>query len=146
LLRGLQHGASGSLFGSRGFAAVQSFPSGLEPTITSVMRREGTLVYAREPVDNPFRPSVDVLFESLARHWGPPSVAVLLTGIGRDGAQGLLELRRVGWHTIAQDERTSVVYGMPQAASQLGAAVEILPMEDIAASVARRISSENCGR
>jgi len=104
-----------------------------------VMRTEGTLVYAREPLDNPFRPSVDVLFQSLARHWRRPSVAVLLTGIGRDGAQGLLELRRAGWHTIAQDEHTSVVYGMPQAASRLGAAVEILPMEEIAAAVAQRI-------
>jgi chemotaxis response regulator CheB len=111
-----------------------------------VMRPEGTLVYAREPVDNPFRPSVDVLFESLARHWRRPSVAVLLTGIGRDGAQGLLELRRAGWHTIAQDQRTSVVYGMPHAASQLGAAVEILPMEEIAAAAAQRISRENHGR
>jgi two-component system response regulator WspF len=100
---------------------------------------EGTLVYRSEPVGNPFRPSVDVLFQSLARHWRRPSVAVLLTGIGRDGAQGLLELRRAGWHTIAQDERTSIVYGMPQAASQLGAAVEVLPVVGIAASVARQI-------
>ena len=102
------------------------------------MRPEGTLVYAKEPAGNPFRPSVDVLFQSLARHWRP-SVAVLLTGIGRDGAQGLLELRLAGWHTIAQDQRTSVVYGMPQAASQLGAAVEILPLEAIAAAVARHV-------
>jgi two-component system, chemotaxis family, response regulator WspF len=104
-----------------------------------IMRPEGTLAYAREPVDNPFRPSVDVLFQTLARHWRRPSVAVLLTGIGRDGAQGLLELRRAGWHTIAQDERTSVVYGMPQAASQLGAAVEVLPVGDIAASAAHHV-------
>jgi two-component system, chemotaxis family, response regulator WspF len=106
------------------------------------MRPDGALVYTKEPADNPFRPSVDVLFESLSRHWRRPSVAVLLTGIGRDGAQGLLELRRAGWHTIAQDERTSVVYGMPQAASQLGAAVEVLPMEDIAAAAAQRISND----
>jgi two-component system, chemotaxis family, response regulator WspF len=110
-----------------------------------LLRPEGTLVYAKEPVDNPFRPSVDVLFQSLARHWQRPSVAVLLTGIGRDGAQGLLELRRAGWHTIAQDQRTSVVYGMPQAASQLGAAVEILPVEKIAASAANRIGTQNRG-
>ena len=106
------------------------------------MRPDGTLAYTREPVSNPFRPSVDVLFQSLAQHW-QPSVAVLLTGIGRDGAQGLLTLRRAGWHTIAQDERTSIVYGMPQAASQLGAAVEILPLEDIAARVALQITSRS---
>jgi chemotaxis response regulator CheB len=105
-----------------------------------VMKPEGTLVYSNEPARNPFRPSVDVLFYSLAHRWLRPSVAVLLTGIGRDGAQGLLELRRAGWHTIAQDERTSVVYGMPQAASQLGAAREVLPVERIGASVARQIS------
>jgi two-component system, chemotaxis family, response regulator WspF len=104
-----------------------------------LMRADGTLAYNPEPAENPFRPSVDVLFRSLARHWLRPSVAALLTGIGRDGAEGLLELRRIGWHTIAQDQRTSVVYGMPHAASQLGAAVEILPMEEIAAAIARQI-------
>ena len=106
-----------------------------------VMRPDGTLVYTREPVDNPFRPSVDVLFQSLARHWRRPSVAVLLTGIGRDGAEGLLELRRAGWHTIAQDQTTSVVYGMPQAARQIGAAMEILPVHAIADAVTRQIRS-----
>lgn len=111
-----------------------------------VMRPEGSLVYTREPIGNPFRPSVDVLFQSLARHWQRPSVGVLLTGIGRDGAHGLLELRRTGWHTIAQDERTSVVYGMPQAASQLGAAVEILPVGEIAAAVAQHVRRETYGR
>jgi two-component system response regulator WspF len=110
-----------------------------------VMRPGGTLVYTKEPLENPFRPSVDVLFQSLARHWRRPSVGVLLTGIGRDGAQGLLELRRTGWHTIAQDERTSVVYGMPQAASQLGAAIEVLPVEEIAASAAHQIGKGRCG-
>ena len=100
-----------------------------------VMRPEGTLVYTREPIGNPFRPSVDVLFQSLAGHWRRPSVAVLLTGIGRDGAQGLLELRNAGWHTIAQDEATSVVYGMPQAAADIGAAAEILPVDKIASHI-----------
>jgi len=73
------------------------------------------------------------------------AVAVLLTGIGRDVAQGLLELRRAGWHTIAQDESTSVVYGMPQAASQLAAAAEILPMEEIGLAAPRWISGEKRG-
>ncbi|MGI6416798.1 MAG: chemotaxis-specific protein-glutamate methyltransferase CheB [Thermoguttaceae bacterium] len=105
-----------------------------------VMRPDKTLVYAKEPIGNPFRPSVDVLFQSLAQHWPSPSVGVLFTGIGRDGAQGLLELRRAGWHTIAQDQRTSVVYGMPQAASQLSAAVEVLPIGEIAASIGRYLT------
>ena len=86
-----------------------------------VLRHDGTLGYTPEPRDNPFRPSVDVLFDSLARHWRRPSVAVLLTGIGRDGAKGLLELRRAGWHTVSQDQDTSIVYGMPQAARDFGA-------------------------
>lgn len=111
-----------------------------------VMRPDKTLVYTKEPIGNPFRPSVDVLFQSLAQHWPSPSVGVLLTGIGRDGAQGLLELRRAGWHTIAQDERTSVVYGMPQAASQLSAAVEVLPIGEIAASVARCVETGRVSR
>jgi two-component system, chemotaxis family, response regulator WspF len=104
------------------------------------MRPDGTLGYTKEPAENPFRPSADVLFHSLACYWRRPSVAVLLTGIGRDGARGLLELRQSGWHTIAQDEATSVVYGMPQAASQLGAAVEVLAIGEIAASAAHQIN------
>ncbi len=106
-----------------------------------VLRHDGTLGYTPEPRDNPFRPSVDVLFESLARQWRRPSVAVLLTGIGRDGAKGLLELRRAGWHTVSQDEDTSIVYGMPQAARDLGAAAEILPIHKIAASVASQVNT-----
>jgi two-component system response regulator WspF len=97
------------------------------------------LFYTKEPIDNPYRPSVDVLFRSLARSWPVPSVAVLLTGIGRDGAAGLLELRRAGWHTIAQNEATCVVPGMPRAARLLDAAVEVLPVEEIGASIARRV-------
>ncbi len=98
---------------------------------------EGTLRYSRDPAENPFRPSVDVLFQSLARHWPRPGVAALLTGIGRDGAQGMLDLRRAGWHTIAQEGSTCVVDGMPKAARQLGAAVETLSLGAIADGAAR---------
>jgi hypothetical protein len=87
-----------------------------------VMRRDRRLHYQKEPAETPYRPAVDAMFDSLARHWPWPSVAAVLTGIGRDGAQGLLSLRQSGWHTVSQDEATSVVYGMPQAAAQLGAA------------------------
>jgi two-component system response regulator WspF len=91
--------------------------------------------YTVEPQDYPFRPSVDEFFLSLARHWKRPGVAALLTGMGRDGARGLAALREAGWHTIAQDERTSVVYGMPKAAVEAGAAIEVLPIEKIAAAI-----------
>ena len=77
------------------------------------------------------RPSVDVLFESLAQDCGPDVAACLLTGMGRDGAAGLLSLRQAGAHTFAQDEASSVVYGMPHQARLLGAAQEILPPEAI---------------
>jgi chemotaxis response regulator CheB len=95
--------------------------------------------YSVEPHECPYQPSVDALFRSLAVHWPWPAVAVLLTGIGRDGAEGLLELRHKGWHTVAQDEATSVVYGMPQAARRLGAARRVLPLDRIAAHVAERL-------
>ena len=105
-----------------------------------VMRKNRTLDYTAEPLGSPFRPSVDVLFSSLANHWPQPSVAVILTGIGRDGAAGLLELRNAGWHTIAQDEDSSVVYGMPQAAAQVGAATRILPIDEIAPHVVNHLA------
>jgi two-component system response regulator WspF len=96
-----------------------------------VMKPDQTLAYVREPADFPYRPSVDVLFQSLARHWPGRGIAVLLTGIGRDGAEGLLTLRQAGWQTIAQDEPTSVVFGMPRAAAELGAASQVLALPRI---------------
>jgi len=83
------------------------------------------------------RPSVDALFHSAARAAGSHALGVLLTGMGSDGAEGLLALRRAGAVTLAQDEATSVVYGMPAAAASLGAAGEILPLPQIAAAVLR---------
>ncbi len=77
------------------------------------------------------RPSVDVLFESLAKESPRSTVACLLTGMGRDGAQGLLSLRRSGAMTMAQDEATAVVYGMPREAALIGAAQLILPLHQI---------------
>ena len=79
------------------------------------------------PTSLHYRPSVDVFFASVAVHWPDPGVAALLTGMGRDGAAGLLTLRQAGWHTIAQDEATSVVWGMPRAAAEIGAAAQVLP-------------------
>ena len=86
------------------------------------------------------RPSVDVLFESVARHVGARAGAMLLTGMGRDGAAGMLEIRRRGGHTVAQDEATSVVFGMPQMAQRLGAAEAMAPLPEIPATLARLMS------
>jgi two-component system chemotaxis response regulator CheB len=77
------------------------------------------------------RPSVDVLFESVAAAAGPSATGIILTGMGKDGANGLLKMRRSGAHTIAQDEASCVVFGMPREAIELGAAEEILPLSAI---------------
>jgi two-component system response regulator WspF len=89
------------------------------------------LGYTRKPVDSPYRPSIDVFFRSVKRFWSGETVAVLLTGMGRDGAEGLKILREAGHHTIVQDRATSAVYGMPKAAAEMNAAAEILPLDDI---------------
>ncbi len=81
---------------------------------------------------NRHRPSVDVLFRSVLNHAGANAVASLLTGMGDDGARGLLELREAGVATVVQDEASSVVWGMPGSAVKLGAAQEILPLSRIA--------------
>lgn len=96
--------------------------------------------YTAVPRHSPYRPSVDVLFTSAAAHSSRLGVAALLTGMGRDGAEGLLRLRAAGWHTIAQDEATSVVKdGMPKAAVTRGAAVEVLPLQHIGDSAVAKI-------
>jgi two-component system response regulator WspF len=104
-----------------------------------VLGSDLTLHYTREPADNPYRPSVDTFFGSLREHWPEPGIAVLLTGMGNDGAAGLLALRQAGWHTIAQDQGTSVIYGMPAAAARLRAAAEILPLPEIAPAILRQL-------
>jgi two-component system chemotaxis response regulator CheB len=80
-------------------------------------------------------PSVDVLFESVAKAAGPRGVGLLLTGMGRDGADGLLSMRRAGGRCLAQDEASSVVFGMPQEAWRNGAAERLLPLDRAAAEV-----------
>jgi len=103
-----------------------------------VVRRSGAL-YHVELLDGPpvarHRPSVDVLFRSVAQAAGRNGVGVILTGMGDDGAEGLLELRRAGAHTVAESERTAVVYGMPKEAIARGAACEVLPLSRIAQAV-----------
>jgi two-component system, chemotaxis family, response regulator WspF len=106
-----------------------------------VFKAGGRLYYVAEPKELNYRPSVDLLFATAAEHWNELGVAALLTGMGRDGAQGLLRLRRRGWHTIAQDESTSIVYGMPRAAAEVGAAAQVLPVSAIAPAVLSHATS-----
>jgi two-component system response regulator WspF len=95
--------------------------------------KNGHLAYTAEPSDySIYRPSIDLFFESVAKHWTGEAVGVLLTGMGRDGAKGLKQMRERGFLTIAQDQQSSAVYGMPKAAAGLGAAVEIRPLREIA--------------
>jgi two-component system chemotaxis response regulator CheB len=82
------------------------------------------------------RPSADILFSSMARSLGPAAIGILLTGMGEDGASGLRSLRRAGGFTIAEDESTAVVYGMPAAGVRLGAVCESIPLGSIAGRIA----------
>jgi two-component system response regulator WspF len=95
------------------------------------MSRDGRLTYAVKPENNFYHPSVDVFLLGAARNWPDKIVAALLTGMGRDGARGLLAIKKTGGHTIAQDKESSVVYGMPKAAMDMGAADEILSLQEI---------------
>jgi len=100
------------------------------------------LAYTRAPQSYVYRPSVDVFFHSACTLWRGEIVGVLLTGMGRDGANGLKALRDKGHHTIAQDQASSAVYGMPKAAVALDAAVDILPIEAIAAQLCSVLSTQ----
>jgi two-component system chemotaxis response regulator CheB len=88
----------------------------------------------KEPV-NCCRPSVDVLFDSLAAELGPRTVGVLLTGMGKDGARGMLRIKEQGGATIVQDEQSCAVFGMPKAAISLSAVDQVLPLADIPAAI-----------
>jgi two-component system response regulator WspF len=98
--------------------------------------------YDEHPRDEIHRPSIDVLFHSVARHWERHGTGVLLTGMGRDGAAGLLAMRQAGHDTIAQDEASSAVYGMPRAAAELGAAQRILPLGKISEALSSKIGGQ----
>jgi len=100
------------------------------------------LGYTSQPNEAIYRPSIDVFFESVCALWAGDVVGVILTGMGRDGAQGLKGLRSKGHYTIAQDRATSAVYGMPRAAAALAAAVDILPLEHIAPRLAETFRSK----
>ncbi|KAB0662567.1 chemotaxis response regulator protein-glutamate methylesterase, partial [Burkholderia territorii] len=104
------------------------------------MSPRGVLGYTRHPAETPYRPSIDVFFNSVADGWQGDALGVLLTGMGRDGALGLKAMRAKGCYTIAQDEATSAVYGMPKAAAAIGAASAILPLERIAPQLISRVT------
>jgi two-component system chemotaxis response regulator CheB len=109
-----------------------------------LLKRSGARYYV-EVKDGPLvcrhRPSVDVLFRSAARYAGPNAVGVIMTGMGDDGAKGMLELKEAGAFTVAQDEESCVVFGMPKKAIDLGAVDRVLPLSAIAAAVLREASS-----
>lgn len=87
--------------------------------------------YTNEPADYPYQPSVNVFFNSVAENWQDTAYGVLLTGMGKDGAEGLLALKRQGFPTIAQNEESCAVYGMPKEAVKIDAAKYVLALKDI---------------
>ncbi|MDX9722873.1 MAG: CheB methylesterase domain-containing protein [Myxococcota bacterium] len=98
---------------------------------------EGHLALTEEPKDSVFMPSATVLLSSMARVYGPRCVGVVLTGMGDDGAEGLLEIRKAGGRTLVQDKETSKIFGMPQAAIALRAAERVLPLAQIGEALCR---------
>ena len=107
-----------------------------------LLRRSGARYYVEVktgPMVHHQRPAVDVLFKSTAQYAGANSIGVILTGMGADGAAGLLDMKKMGAGTIAQDEKTCVVFGMPKEAIKLGAADKVLPLEKIASEIIRMV-------
>ncbi|MCX5858009.1 MAG: chemotaxis response regulator protein-glutamate methylesterase [Deltaproteobacteria bacterium] len=107
----------------------------------TLLKRSGARYFVeirQGPLVSRHRPSVDVLFRSAARYAGRNAVGVIMTGMGDDGANGLLEMKEAGAATIAQDEATCVVFGMPQEAIKRGAVDSVLPLEEIARAVLRQ--------
>lgn len=104
----------------------------IAPADRHLVLRDGRLRLSRERERHSCRPSVDVLFESLAQQMGRKTIACLLTGMGKDGAEGLLAIRRQGGRTMAQDQATSTVFGMPQEAIRIGAAERVLGLNEFA--------------
>ncbi len=108
-----------------------------------VLQLSGARYFARikdgPPVHHQ-RPAVDVLFQSVARHAGRNAIGVILTGMGADGAKGMLAMREAGAHTIAQDEESCVVFGMPREAIKLGAATDVVGLPQVAPTVLRALA------
>ncbi|MGC8803461.1 MAG: protein-glutamate methylesterase/protein-glutamine glutaminase [Bacteroidales bacterium] len=108
-----------------------------------LVKRSGAKYYVEVkegPLVNRHRPSVDVLFRSTALYAGRNAVGIIMTGMGDDGARGLLEMKEAGAYTIAQDEKSCVVFGMPNEAIKLGAVDKVLPLDQIASHVIKYVS------
>ena len=101
------------------------------------------LEYTPHPEDYPYMPSVNVFFNSIARYWQGDAMGILLTGMGRDGAQGLLDMKNKGFSTIAQEESTCAVYGMPKAAVDIDAVDLILSPMEINAKIVHSFSEKD---
>lgn len=124
---------------------VELIKSGVKPAAGSiylagenkhlVMNSARELVYSLQPQDKIYKPSVDVFFQSVLEQWPNQAVAVLLTGMGEDGAIGLKALHDNGWFTIAEHKESCVVYGMPRAAIELNAATEVVELNQITSRI-----------
>lgn len=107
-----------------------------------LLRRSGARYYVNVktgPMVHHQRPAVDILFRSVAKSAGPNAMGVILTGMGADGADGLLLMLKAGAHTVGQDEASCVVYGMPKAAFEAGSVEKVLPLKNIAGEIMRRM-------
>jgi len=107
-----------------------------------ILRRSGARYYVEVktgPMVHHQRPAVDLLFKSTAQYAGGNAIGVILTGMGADGAEGLLEMKKAGARTIAQDEHSCVVFGMPKEAIKMGAADKVLPLDQIASEMMRMV-------
>jgi two-component system chemotaxis response regulator CheB len=113
----------------------------------TLLRRSGghyTVEVADGPLVSRHRPSVDVLFRSVALAAGPNAVGVIMTGMGGDGAEGLLEMKRAGAATLAQDEESCVVFGMPKEAITLGAVDDVVPLQRIPSAILKKVGGRRC--
>ncbi|HEX2920473.1 MAG TPA: chemotaxis response regulator protein-glutamate methylesterase [Bacteroidales bacterium] len=113
-----------------------------------MVKRSGARYYVEVtdgPLVNRHRPSVDVLFRSVAQYAGSNAIGVIMTGMGDDGAKGLLEMKEAGAYTIAQDEKSCVVFGMPKEAIKLDAAIRVLPLEQISSFIIRHEKRDQLG-
>jgi two-component system chemotaxis response regulator CheB len=137
----VRYARDGEALPALGQAGVFMAPPGLHLVV-----QNGKLRLTSDRERNSCRPSVDVLFESLAKEMGGETAACLLTGMGRDGAAGLLALRHAGAFTMAQDEASSVVFGMPREAIEMGAVDRVLAVDQIATALAAVAFESEPGR
>lgn len=118
--------------GEKALKGVVYFPQNMKHL---VINKDGTLSISKEISSNGHTPSVNVTFKSFAQYFGPKTLAVLLTGMGDDGASGLLSIKHLGGRTIGEDQSTCVVYGMPKVAKEIGATEFVLPLDKISPKI-----------